>query len=134
MMMVMMMMLHGMQDFSDHGRLRNSRNGCRELDNSDVQCLKTLGALLDFELHFVALVQALVARTNDGLEVHEHIFAAFALDESETLRSIEPLNDARFHGTFLSKKDEQKIRSTNRETGDTGIQRDVCLETTQPHR
>jgi len=81
------------------------------LDDSHIRGLEALGAFLHFELHFVAFVQAFVTAAHDGLEVHKHIFAGFALDEAKTLGCVEPFNDARFHWTCLS-YGEQKIRST----------------------
>ena len=92
---------------------KNWSNGSNvmSLDDSHVCSLKTFGAFLYFELHFVAFVEALVAAANDGFEVHKHIFAGLTLDEAETLGCVEPLYDARFHWTCLS-YGEQKIRST----------------------
>jgi hypothetical protein len=67
------------------------------LGSDDVCRLKALGALKQIELHGLTFIQRAVAVLLDGGEVHEHIFARGALDESITLRPVEPL-----HCTFLS--------------------------------
>jgi hypothetical protein len=59
--------------------------------------LKAFGSLCDFKVHLIALVQGLVPVADDLLEVDEHIFARFALNESEALGPIEPLYCSRFH-------------------------------------
>ena len=61
------------------------------LEASDVRCLETLGSLGDFEFNGLTFVQRLVAIGLNGREVNENIFAGLALNESESLCSIEPL-------------------------------------------
>lgn len=51
---------------------------CFLLDNGDVRRRKPLWTLLDFELHLITLIQALVPACRDGIEVDEDIFAARA--------------------------------------------------------
>jgi len=61
------------------------------LEASDVRCLETLRSLGDFEFNGLTLVQRLVAIGQNRREVNENIFAGLALNESESLCSIEPL-------------------------------------------
>ena len=53
----------------------------------------------DLEVHLIAFVQGFVSLADDFLEVDEHIFARFTLNESEALGSVEPLHCPFFHGT-----------------------------------
>ena len=66
--------------------------------------LKTLGTLPDLELDQLSLVQRLIAIHLDRGEVNENIFSRLPLDETITLRCIEPLH----HALFSS----QRIRSS----------------------
>jgi len=74
---------------------------CEDDDSSardaDVRRGETLGGLLDFELDLVAFIQVLVSFALDGAIMHEHVFAARALNESEALGSVEPLDRSFFH-------------------------------------
>lgn len=66
-----------------------------ELDRADLGGLRTLLAVLDLELHLLALGQAAEALGRDGGVVAEHVLAAvLGGDEAEALRVVEPL-----HGT-----------------------------------
>src|SRR5205085_5296713 len=67
------------------------------LDGRHVRGLLALRTLDDLELDGLALGQGLEAFALDGRVVHEHVLAARLLDESETLRPVEPL-----HGAFLT--------------------------------
>ena len=67
-------------------------------DLCDVGGLKTLGSLDHLKLDLIAFVQGLVAVADNGLEVHEHVFAAFARNEAEALRGVEPLDGSLYHG------------------------------------
>jgi hypothetical protein len=69
-------------------------------DAGDFGRLQAFGAFLDLKLNLLAFAQGFEAITTDGLEMHEHVFTAFALDEPETLGLIEPLHDSLFHGGF----------------------------------
>jgi len=69
----------------------------RRLCADDVCRLKALGALEQVKLHGLTLVQSAVAVLLNRREVHEHIFSRRALDESISLRPVEPL-----HCSFLS--------------------------------
>ena len=69
----------------------------RGLGPDDVRRLKAFGALEQIELHGLTFVQRAVAVLLDRGEVHEHIFPRGALDESISLRPVEPL-----HCSFLS--------------------------------
>ena len=71
-------------------------------DPLNVLGLQTLWTLFDFEFDLRAVVQATVAIHFDRAEVHEYILAAGALDESVTLRVIEPLHDTSFSHYILS--------------------------------
>src|SRR5262245_21595793 len=65
-----------------------------ESDLGDVCRLESLGALADFELHLVVLLQRLEAFGLDGGVMHEHVRSALTLDEPEALRVVEPLDPA----------------------------------------
>lgn len=54
-------------------------------EDCHVRSLEALGARLYLKLNPVTLVQALIARADNGFEMNEHIFAVFTLDESEAL-------------------------------------------------
>ena len=69
----------------------------RGLCADDVRRLKSLGTFQQVKLDSLTLVQGPVAVLLDGGEVHKHIFPRGALDESISLRPVEPL-----HCTFLS--------------------------------
>src|SRR5665647_3791764 len=64
------------------------------LDRLDVRGLCALRTLHNLERHTLAFGQRLVAVHADRREVHEHIVAAFALDEAVALLVREPLNGA----------------------------------------
>src|SRR5437763_14270401 len=64
------------------------------LDRLDVRGLRALRALHNLERHALALGQRLVAVHAERREAHEHIVAAFALDESVTLLVRKPLDGA----------------------------------------
>jgi hypothetical protein len=66
------------------------------LEAGDVRCLQALGALGHFELNGLAVVQGLITVRLNGGEVDENIFARLALNESESLAGIEPLNSSLF--------------------------------------
>jgi len=53
-----------------------------------------LGALLDGELHLLALFEGLEAFALDGGEVDEHVVPAVAADEAVALGVVEPLDRA----------------------------------------
>src|ERR1039457_6047185 len=74
------------------------RNSCRCAH--DVARLKAFWAFEQVELDGLAIVQRAVAVLLDGREMHEHILAGGALDESVSLRPVEPL-----HSTLLSHKE-----------------------------
>ena len=57
----------------------------RRSEDCHVRSLEAFGARLYLKLNPVTLVQALIARADDGFEMYEHIFAVFTLDESEAL-------------------------------------------------
>src|ERR1039458_118118 len=77
------------------------RTGRRTLYRAhDVARLETLRALEQIELDGLAFVQRAVAVLLDGREMHEDILAGGALDESVSLRAVEPL-----HSTLLSHKE-----------------------------
>src|SRR5574342_430752 len=65
---------------------------------ADVGGLKPLGAPGHLELDLVALGQALEALSLDGVEMHEHVFAALLGDEAVPLRVVEPLDCTLCHG------------------------------------
>src|SRR5262249_48819568 len=62
------------------------------LDAHDVGGVEPLVALLHFELHHLTLGQGLEAVHLNRREMHEHVFAAFLLNEAVPLCVIEPLH------------------------------------------
>jgi len=75
----------------------------------NVHCLQALRSGLDFELHFVAIVQGFVPVTNNRLVMDEHIFAICARNKSKAFSSVKPLDCSFFHGTnpFLKSYPDQ---------------------------
>src|SRR6185503_3936763 len=69
---------------------------------ADVGRLQALRALDHFELQALALGQGLEALAGDGRVMHEHVLTAFLLDESETLRLVEPLHSTYRHTLLLA--------------------------------
>ena len=67
------------------------------LNNSYILGLEAFLALGHREFNTLALFQIAEALARDRAEVYEHIFAAIAGDESETLSAIEP-----FYGSLFS--------------------------------
>ncbi len=66
------------------------------LEGGYVRCLQAFGAAGHFELNRLPVVQRLIPlRLNRG-EVDENVLAGLALDESESLAGIEPLNCSLF--------------------------------------
>jgi hypothetical protein len=61
-----------------------------------VRGLQALGTLDDFELNRLAIIQRLVAISQDGGEMDENVLPALALDESKALAGIEPLHRTLF--------------------------------------
>jgi hypothetical protein len=71
-------------------------SGVATLEGGDVRSLQALGAAGHFELNRLPVGQRLVPlRLNRG-EVDENVLAGLALDESESLAGIEPLNCSLF--------------------------------------
>ena len=62
------------------------------VNDDDVACLKSLGALFDSELNLLAFLQVLETLALNGREVDEDILAAIACEKAVALRSIEPLD------------------------------------------
>jgi len=69
-----------------------------DLDCDDVRCLRTLLALGDSELNFLAFGKGLKAFTNDGAVMREHVGAIFLLDETKAFSFVKP-----FDGTGSSR-------------------------------
>ena len=86
-----------------------ARNENHLLHLGYVHCLQALRSRLDFELHFVAVVQGFVPITNNRLVMDEHIFAICTRNKSKALSSIEPFDCSFFHGTnpFLKSYPDQ---------------------------
>jgi len=59
-------------------------------------------ALYDVEFNALAFVQSLEAFADDRAEMHEHVIAAFNLDESEAFLRVEPFYGTLLHGCFAS--------------------------------
>src|SRR3989338_6297995 len=77
------------------------RTDARSADLADVRGLETLGAFLDFELHFVTFGQRAEPFRRDRRVMHEDVRATILLDEAETLRVVEPLHLALRHTVLL---------------------------------
>src|ERR1700719_1160445 len=76
------------------------RTGWRNLCGAhDIPRLESLRAFQQIELYGLAFIQRTITVLLDGRKMHEDIFAGGALDESISLRSVEPL-----HSTLLSHK------------------------------
>ena len=73
-----------------------------QLHNADVGGLKALGSLFDIEFNGVAFVELTEAFADERFVMDEHVLAFGALDESVTLRTVEPLDSSLFHESFLS--------------------------------
>src|SRR5271169_4596058 len=71
------------------GRVSNC--GTSRLGADDVARLKAFGAFEQIELHGLTLVERAVAVLLNGGEMHEDVFSRGALDESISLRPVEPL-------------------------------------------
>src|SRR6266581_3129283 len=69
----------------------------RALDAHDVRGVEPFVPLLHFELHHLTLGERLEAVHLNRREVHEHVFAAFLLNEAVPLGVIEPLHLALDH-------------------------------------
>jgi hypothetical protein len=69
----------------------------------NVRGVQSLGALLAFEFHRIALVQGLVPVLLDGGEVHEDILPSRTLDKPISFGTVKPLHHAIFlQANFLS--------------------------------
>jgi hypothetical protein len=64
-----------------------------------INSLKPLLTLLNIELHSFSLLQRFVPFTHNRFEVDKQIFTALASNEAVSLRVVEPLHCALFHGT-----------------------------------
>ena len=72
----------------------------------DIGGIESLGALLAFELHRIALVQGLISVLLDSGEMNEDILSSRTLDESVSFGPIEPLHHAIFlQANSLSRPD-----------------------------
>src|SRR5712664_318404 len=69
---------------------------------ADVCSLEALRPLHDLELQALALGQGLEALAGDGRVMNEHVLTALLLDESETLRLVEPLHSSNRHSLLLA--------------------------------
>ncbi len=69
----------------------------------DIYRLEALGALLDIELHRIALIEAAIAGSLDSSIVNKHIFTGGTLNEAVPLFTVEPLDSTFLHGSPLCK-------------------------------
>ena len=60
--------------------------------HGDVAGLGSFGSLFNIELDLLAFLQVAITIALNSGEMDEHILAAFALDEAETLITVKPLN------------------------------------------
>lgn len=80
------------------------------LQRADFCRLRTLGAILDFELDLLAFVQAAVATTLDSGEVSKNVTAAsIGSNETEAFFGIEPLNFALLNHDMERPKNKTEI-------------------------
>jgi hypothetical protein len=93
----------------------------RRLDARDVCGLESLGALRDIELYGFALVQAAISRFLNGGKMYENILARRALDETEALGSIEPLDCAFFSQNLLLSHVRLAITPASRKFPDASV-------------
>src|SRR5437667_12859210 len=76
-------------------------NGAGRLRPNDVRRVQPFLASLHLELHDLALGEGLESVHLDGGEVHEHVLAAFLLNEAVALGVIEPLHFSLSHSVCL---------------------------------
>src|ERR1700704_4410095 len=62
-----------------------------QLEANNVGSLRALGAFADFKLHGLAIGKVAVPISLDRGEMHEHIGACLALNETEAFASVKPL-------------------------------------------
>ena len=65
---------------------------CQLVRHGDVASLRSFGSLFDCELDLLTFLQVAETIALNGGEMDKNVLAAFALDEAEALRSIEPLD------------------------------------------
>jgi len=83
---------HAANEIANAARFEWTRKGLN--DAGHIGGAKTLGTLLTNELDRFPFVQSLIAVLLDRGEMDEHVFAAGALNKTETLCPIEPLDYA----------------------------------------
>ena len=82
----------------------------RALQGTDFRRLRTLGAILDFELDLLAFVQAAIATTLNSGEVSKNVTAAsIGGNETEAFFGIEPLNFALLNHDMERPKNKTRI-------------------------
>ena len=79
-----------------HRPNRTHQNREVELEGLDVRGLEAFRSLRDFEFNSLAIVQRLIAISQNRGEMDENVLAALALDEAEALAGIEPLHCSLF--------------------------------------
>ena len=72
-----------------------------ELDPRDVRRVEALFSGADFELYLLSFGESFESVHLNRREVHEHIFAAFLLNEAVSLGVIEPLHLPSGHSSCL---------------------------------
>src|SRR5581483_9488657 len=75
--------------------------GDHSVHDADVLRLGALRTGGQIKLHLVVLLQVPVAGTGNRAEVDEDVRAGFRGDEAEALLTVEPLDGAHCHGTYL---------------------------------
>ena len=90
------------------------------LQRADFRCLRTLGAILDFELDLLTFVQATIATALNSGEVSKNVTAAsIGSNETEAFFGIEPLNFALLnHDMERPKKNTRIALHQERKTRD----------------
>ena len=84
-----------MNDLSDESKEpRKLRSSLFRLGvyHCDVAGLRSLGSLFDIELDLLTFGQVTETVALNGGEMDEHVLASWALDETETLVTVEPLD------------------------------------------
>lgn len=70
--------------------LRGCAGRLNRLQQGNIACRRSLGAVDNFELYPCALVKALVALAGDGGIMYENISAVILLDETKSLCLVKP--------------------------------------------
>jgi hypothetical protein len=111
---------HSVIDGTGYGKPRARRGSKVTLHSRYAGRLRTLGPVLNVEVHGLALGQDLEPIALDGGKMYEYVLTTIGRgDKSESLGFVEPLNSSvcHFDLPFEIVKDDQSLISKNRKTG-----------------